>query len=177
MTFEELIASPLGATVLLEEHMWQRLADRFFETGEVVRNLLVSQETGAFLRGLARTHNIPDDQVPKMALGVLYVVLGEWPMANLAAGLSSTMGLPNDKAQQVATEIEKELFAPIMGELQTFWAKQRQPKAGAQAQQAGATNVIDLKHKSQNTEHKQPPKPSFQIKKGPPLPRPGEFRT
>lgn len=188
MTWDDLLTTPFGATsVELDEKRWAQLSDRFYEAEGQVLEVLVSDRTGAFLRGLARTHNIPDDDVPKLATSVLYVALGEWPLANLAAGLSSTMGLPNDKAQKVAAEIEKELFAPITLELNTFLEEQRQPKAAEQAQQAGATNVVDLKkHSSQNTplrpkgfagqaEHKQFPKPSLQTGKGPPLPRPGEF--
>lgn len=169
---------PLYAAMRLPDDRWRQLSERFLKAGGGVTRLAASEQTGAFLRGLARTHNIPDDKMPKLALGVLYVALGEWPLAKLASGLSSTMGLPNDVAQKAAAEIEKELFAPIMLEFNKFLEEQRRggPASGAAARQAGATNVIDLKkHNFQNTEHKQFPKPKFQTKKGPDLPKPGQF--
>lgn len=155
----------------------EQLMERFYETAGHVRELLVSERTVSYLRGAARTHNIPDEQVPKLALGVLYVALGEWPLSNLAAGLSSTMGIPNDVAQKAAAEIEKELFGPVMLELNEFLAKQRQSgpaSAEATARQAGATNVINLKHNPQNTKTK--PYTDFKTQKPKEsLPKPGEF--
>jgi hypothetical protein len=164
MVYTDWLWNLLGAMAVLDDVRRAQLREKFSKTTGGVRKLVLSQESIPFLRGLARTHNVPDDKVPKLALGVLYVALGEWPLSNLAAGLSSTMGIPNDVAQKVAAEIEKELFAPIMLEFNKFLEKQRQPKAEEKAKQAGATNVIDLKNKPPQT------RPSRPV-----LPKPGEF--
>lgn len=177
MAYTDWLWNLRGAMAILDDARRAQLREKFSKTRGGVRQLLLSQESISFLRGLTRTHNLPEERVPKLALGVLYVALGEWPLSNLAAGLSSTMGLPNDVAQKAAAEIEKELFAPVMLELNEFLAKQRQDgpaSAEATARQAGATNVINLKHNPQNTKTK--PYTDFKTQKPKEsLPRPGEF--
>ncbi len=127
-----------------------------------LKKMLSDDKTGAYIRGLAKSFNISDDNVPPISFTVLRVGVGELPLAKVAATLSSELKIPNDAAQKMAAELEHDLFAPVAVELNQYLASRKQEQtasSGTTARQAGASNVLDLKNKMA------PPVP-------PPIPRP-----
>lgn len=107
-----------------------------------------SNTSAAFLQGIAKQFKMTSNQTLRLALAVLRIAVGEVSLAKFGAALSSELQLPNDKAQAIAKEIEKELFAPVMLELNQFLEerKKENENSGGKAKQAGATNVVDLKN-------------------------------
>lgn len=122
---------------------------------DAIFRVMNSPNTGAFLHGLAgKAGNNEPQQAAILGFTVLQVSIGEVPLAQLAGAISTNLKLPNDKAQKLANEIEKEIFLPISGELQEYVAKQRQSKTSIrdkldQGQPSSQTdrpqNLIDLK--------------------------------
>ncbi len=110
---------------------------------ESVHNLVASARTGAFLQGLSKTNNIPIEKTPQIAFIILRIAVGEKNLAQLGSILSTELQIPNDKAQAMAKEIEKELFAPIALELNQYLSQKRQ---SAPKPLGGARNVLDLKN-------------------------------
>lgn len=167
--------TPFGSLTTVESGQRFQYLSRLGKLPTSLKDIVFNLTTGAFLRGLTKQHNVSLDQVSPLAFVVLRVILGDVELAKLGAVLSAELKLPNDKAQAVAKEIEKELFAPVMLELNQFLEQQKKAaSAGASASQAGTQNIIDLKHKSQSTEPKQNTKPKAQTT-GQSLPKPGEF--
>lgn len=136
-----------------------------------LKSLIASPTTSAFIRGLTKTYDVPPDKNPWVAFVVLQIACGEKTLTQLPNLLSTELQLVNNKAQQMAQEIEKELFVPVMLELNQYLAQQKTPRRSASSvgqaatgtapsatAAGGAHNVLDLKSQPR------PPLP-------PPIPR------
>lgn len=158
--------SPLGSLAVQPQEKESAYLDAIGKLPKNLFQIASSPMTGSFLKGLGKSFDLAPEVVSKISFEVLRVLVGELTLATLGGVLSGQLKLPNDKAQGIAQEIEKELFTPIMLELNDFLAKQKQAaSAGASASRAGAQNVVDLK---------QPTK----VQKGSSaLPKPGQFNA
>jgi hypothetical protein len=93
---------------------------------------------------------LPESKAVTIAFVVLQVAIGEVPIAKVAALLSSHLQLPNDRSHDLATELERDIFASLSLEIskQTTSNKQaEQVQAEKKATKAGARNVLNLKRK------------------------------
>lgn len=135
---------PSGAILLASESEQADYIDRLYTLPKKVFEITNSPGTGAYLRGLGKTYNTPESNVPMIAFLTLQVMIGEKSLAQLPSMLSTDLRLPNDKAQAMAKEIEKELFAPVMLELNQY-LENRKKKIETSRPTGGATNVLNLK--------------------------------
>lgn len=121
------------------------------KTPAAVKQMLFAAQTGSFIQGLAKIHGLPSSSVMPIALLILKVAIGEIELAKLGAVLSSELGLANDKSQAIATEIERDLFAPVMLDLNQYLEKRKAANQGGLPPEAllkgGARNVLDLKNR------------------------------
>ncbi len=148
MTIAEFKSTPLGSLLLIPDEERQNLLQSFFKVPPSLKRLASSPKTGAYLRGLAKAHNVPEGTSSIIAFAVLEVALGKLSLAQLAATLSSRIRIANDKAQKIAKEIEHDLIGPVAADLNKYIAAQKNNSATtatATARQAGATNVLNLK--------------------------------
>lgn len=145
---EIYISHPVGSLIRQPEEVERRYLDAFFEMPHSLQNMLFSRRTASYIRGLVKTYDVPLDQSHRIAFIVMRVAVGEIELAKLAGVLSGELKLANDKAQRLAKDIEKELFAPVMKDFNEWLASGRQAaSAGEAANEAGAQNIIDLKTK------------------------------
>jgi hypothetical protein len=150
----EYRSTPIGSLMDIPKDTSEKYFTFIFLTPSNIQSLLISARTGAFIRGLAKTYNIPIEKAPKIAFAVLQIALGEKTLAQLGSLLSTELPAPNDVAQKIANEIEKELFAPIALELNQYLAKKKQATLASRPM-GGASNVLNLK----NTPQPPPPPP------------------
>jgi len=138
---------PVGSVLLRPEAEAEEYLIEVKKLPTALKSLVTSAKTAAYLRGLAKQYNLPLQTAQRLAFGVLRIATGKLPLANLSVLLSGELKLANDKAQQIAAEIERDLFAPVMLELRQHLVKQagavKEQKADA-AQSAGARNVLNL---------------------------------
>lgn len=146
---------PIGSLLTVEESISDHYLEKLANLPKGLVTLVLSSTTGAFLKGVARTNNFEVSLVPSLAFAVLRVAMGDVALAQLGSVISSELKMANDKAQRIAQEIEKELFAPVMLELNQFLSRQKQQPKMPIAQ---APNVINLKNQSP-TQRPTPPKP------------------
>lgn len=142
---------PISSLLLLPTEKRMPYFDQLEIMPRNLRLLLFSPRTGAFIRGLTKVYNVPSEKAPTIALTVLKIAYGEKSLAQLASILSTELQLSNDKAQRIAQEIEKELFAPVMLELNQYLAQKKKAPTSpitTQPQASGARNVLDLKSQS-----------------------------
>lgn len=145
-----------------------------------LKEIVSSGKTGAYLRGLAKSHQIQEQQIPILARIIFRTVVGDKTLAQLPALLSTELKIANDKAQKIAQEIERDLLAPVALELNQYLAQQKkkrgsmadklaeQPKPAMRGphtapsrfprKPAAPPNILNLK------DNKKPPAP-------PPIPR------
>lgn len=103
---------PIGSVVAYGVDRWPQLSRTVEATPRAVRDMISSQHTAAFLRGLGKTSGLPVTRVPRIAWAVLQVAIGEKTLAQLPSLLSTSLQLANDKAQAMANEIEKRTVCP-----------------------------------------------------------------
>jgi len=142
-------AYPIGAGMAQPPERWQEIFTLADTAPKSVRDMIGSPHTAAFLRGLVKVYNLTTTQALPIAYAVLRVAIGEKTLAQLASMLSTDLKIANDKAQQMAQEIERELFVPIMLDYNKFIQSNKLQPARPLG---GAQNVINLK---------QFPKPPF----------------
>jgi len=151
-TVDKLMHYPIGVAGMLPEPESSRLLEASGKLPAALRPIMSSPRTAAFIRGLAKNHSIPENQIKYIAYAILVVTLGEKNMANLPVILSTRLKLPNDKAQKLAAEIERDLFAPVALALNKYLSqikKQDTNSMSSRAKLGGASNVLDLKNSSQ----------------------------
>lgn len=153
--FFDFETTPLGSLLAVPA------AERFPHIKNIVavpdsiHNMLASTTTGAYVRGLTKTYNLPLAYAPQVALQILMVATGNKKLSDLGSLLSSELKMANDKAYAIAREIETELFTPVMLDLNTFLATQKQPM---KQPPLGTQNIINLKNQP-TIPRPVPPKP------------------
>lgn len=159
---------PIGAGMAQGEQRWAEISELVNNTPQTILDMVASPQTASYIRGVAKAHQLTAEQSYTIAYAVLRVALGEKRLAELSSILSSELAIANDKANQIAQELEHDLFAPIAIELNRHADQRRQEvkklenKATGNPRAAGATNVLDLKQQPQ------PPRP-------PAIPRPPQI--
>lgn len=122
----------MGSLVTIPEEKRLHYIEAINASPKNVGDLLLSLNTGAYLRGLAKSFNVPEEKASVIAFAVVRVAVGELAFSQLAAALVTELSLPTDQAQSMAWEIEKDLFTPIKQELKEYWAKLKNPSINPQ---------------------------------------------
>jgi hypothetical protein len=133
---------PINSALDKSDERWAEICELVNIMPDPILDMVSSPRTAAFIRGLAKAHNLNFQQSPVIAYAVLQVAFGEKTLSQLAGLLSSSLKIANDKATIMASEIEKELFAPIMHTYNKFMQNR---KSQPQQSLGGATNVLNLK--------------------------------
>jgi len=153
---------PANIARMVPEPESSQLFDAIGKLPDQLRPLIAAPRTAAYIRGLAKNYSIPEDQIKYISYAILVVTVGEKTVANLPAILSTRLKIPNDKAQKMATEIERELFAPvalILNQYRTQRKKIDPNSMSSRAQGGGASNILDLKNQNQPPTPNPPPIP------------------
>lgn len=129
MSLNLFMSTPAGSLAKVsEENKRNAYVQRMFTLPKQVRDTATSVKVAAYLRGLTKSHNLPEDASITIAFIILQGLIGERMLAQMPMQLSSDLGIANDKAQRIAQEIERDIFAPISLQLNQFLATQRQQK-------------------------------------------------
>lgn len=124
---------PIGSLLDIPEPKRESYINGAVHLPRSVRSMLFSPQTGAYIRGLANSFDIPLESAPLIAFAVLRVALGEITLDQLAASLAPELRVDTQKAQAVAQDIAQELFAPM--------AKAQPPTTSGDI-----PNLLDLKN-------------------------------
>lgn len=146
--------TPLGSLItrsVAEEEVYLQELDSL---PKPLRAFISSLQVAAFLRGTLRVQNLPDTLGPDLAFIVLQIVYGKLPLNQMASKLTTDYQIPVTQAQNIAQEIERELFTPIALEFNSYLNQSKkfgQPKPATPAitkpavAAQGVRNVVDLK--------------------------------
>jgi hypothetical protein len=159
--YEDYISIPIGSLLTREVNKDDHYMQELVELPRGIINIILSPKTGAYIRGLVKAHNLRPEMASIISYSTLQICYGEKEIAQLPSILSTELKIPNDTAQQLSQDIEKELFAPVAIELNQYVTKKRQLRQSITSKSrgpVGTQNVLDLK------KQQQPPKP-------PPIPK------
>lgn len=140
-------STPVGSLTGFEEDRRLAYLEAIMMLPVNLRSLLFSPKTGAYIRGLAREVRLTDEHVVRMAFSVLRVALGEISLEQLKSVFSSELQITDDTAQAMAKDIEKELFGPVMMELNQYLESKKQAEQPAISSEppVNESNVLDLR--------------------------------
>jgi len=145
---------PFGSLVLLPDDVWPGYIPRILALPKSLQQLLFSPRTGAYIRGLTKTYNIPLEKAPLIALNVLRICLGEKQTVQLTQVLATDLQTAPGITQKMALDLEKDLFASVALDLNRGATKATLPPP---TNYSGARNVLDLK--KDNPPYPLPPRP------------------
>lgn len=154
--FFEFETIPIGSILSVPASERLPYISKIVALPDSIYQMIASPKTGAVIRGMTRLNQLQLDQSPLISFAVLQVALGEYEISQLPSVLSTKLRIPNDKAQAIAREIEKELLAPIALELNQYLAQKKRTAQSIMNKgpgNIGAQNVLNLK------EQRQQPKP------------------
>ena len=146
---------PIGSILALPETETPEILAMVKRLPQFLRQIVLSPKTGAFVRGLARTYNITPENQVIIAQAILFVAVQKISLSALQEFIVKNISLENSQAQNIATEIERELFTPLALEFGQFVKKNQGDNT---APLNNLPNVLDLKN--------QPPK----LPSPPPIP-------
>lgn len=138
-------ALPIGSIYAYEEKMSVGYLSIAQDLPVAIKGLIASTETASYIKGLSRTYDIPEDNQPAIAFAILEVAIDKKTFAQLPAILSTELQLPNDKAQKMAAEIEKDVFGPVRAELDEFLSRKAATQPRDTAVRNSLQNVLNLK--------------------------------
>lgn len=113
-----------------EKDTTDQLEERFKTLPKVVRDAITSANVEKHLRELAKTHQLHLDQWETLENEVMLTLLGFQPIEDLGKNIESEVGVPNETAKLLASDISKTVFEPIRVELERELESAQQ---GAQA--------------------------------------------
>jgi len=101
-----------------ENELQEKLAARFKELPKPVQNAITSADVEKHMRELADTQKLHLDQWDALENEVMLALLGFQPVEDLEKNIKSEVGVSDDVAKELATQVSKIVFEPIRGELE-----------------------------------------------------------
>jgi hypothetical protein len=127
MSIESFKLIPANSITSLPEETRLLYLENILSLPENAQNILLSDSTGAYIQGLAKSNRIASENASKIGLAILEVIIKKKEISDLSTIFSKELGLSIDTALQIASEIDQDLFAPIQSELDAFRAQQSAP--------------------------------------------------
>jgi hypothetical protein len=111
---------PVGSLVdrSVEEEAYY--LDKVVQMPSSVISMIMSPKTGAFLRGVLKSHGMDYKKCPLLAFAVLRFVSGDLSLNNLSVVISRDLGASSVISKKMVREIEHDLLAPIMHDLSNY---------------------------------------------------------
>ena len=91
----------------------QQVVERLSELPEHVREAILSVDLEKRAQEIGARHQLHIDQVGALGDAATFLLLGLTEPEDFASGLTSTLGIPADIAETLATEVGNEIFLPI----------------------------------------------------------------
>lgn len=145
MDIENYKTTPIGSLLIRERAEELQYINELPNLPPGLSRIVLSPKTGSFIKGLGKTHNLIQETIPHLAFLVLQVCFGEKTTVDLPNEVALIASISKEKAQLVAQEIERELFAPVMLELNEYAQKKKSVTLPTVPHESGAPNVLDLK--------------------------------
>jgi len=96
----------------------QQLQERFKQLPKAVQKAITSADVEKHLRTLADTHKLHLDQWQLLENNVMLTLLGFQPFDELASNIKNDINISQERADEMAGDISKNVFEPIRQELE-----------------------------------------------------------
>lgn len=122
-----------------------RYLQSIFGAPTKIKSIFFAPETTSYVVGFLKSHDISLDYINILSLSIVRILAGDKSFVQLPGMLATELKLPNDKAQKMAAEIEKDLFGPVRQELDEFIRKQK-VKGGSMVNKSSGASPISKPH-------------------------------
>ncbi len=103
------------------------LDKKYDEAPELLRKIMYADETIAVIRRIGSAHQLHIDQVGGLVDEIDYVILGLEPSIKFTANIQERLGISAAEAEQIAMEVNKEIFMKIRESLKQLEERQNTP--------------------------------------------------
>ncbi|MDR3570718.1 MAG: hypothetical protein P4L81_00765 [Candidatus Pacebacteria bacterium] len=103
---------------MTDQNLEQQLKERFAQLPKVVQEAITSADVQKRMRALADTQKLHLDQWEALENEVMLALLGFQPVQDLQINIQKQVGVSEDSAKALASEVSKIVFEPIRGELE-----------------------------------------------------------
>lgn len=93
-----------------------------------IKNLISNATIPSYITGISKNNQISEELQPIIAFTILRIAIGKIKISEFTNTLTNELGVNIEIAQEIASEIDQDLFAPIQSDLDAFWAQQSAPK-------------------------------------------------
>lgn len=151
INYYNTLTTPLFALASIQEDALRSdYVKRFYALPDKIWRFLLSDRAAAFIRGLGKQFRLSQEKTVELALLILRVSLGEVRLSALSQAIQTDLGLPAEAARKLSVEIERDLLAPYIVELNAYFSQQKpQPVLRASAPKPSTPtsppNILDLK--------------------------------
>lgn len=84
---------------------------------QIIKDAMESDRTSEIILDVGKKSSLPIDKIGKLSYTTFLMMTGALPARDYISELGRTLGIQNDKAAEIAREINTRLFAPIREEL------------------------------------------------------------
>lgn len=102
----------------MDDSLKKILATQFAKLPKAVQNAITSADVEKEMRALAERHKLHLDQWQLLENEVFMAILGIKPAAEIVVNIQKEVGVPEEMARELVTDITKIVFAPIREELE-----------------------------------------------------------
>jgi len=126
-----------------EKELDHKLQERFAQLPKVVQDAITSADVEKRLRTLADTHKLHLDQWEILENEVMLALLGFSAVEELAESIKTEVNVPENTAQQLASDISTVVFEPIRQELERELEHPEAKTANISDVEAARTQVLE----------------------------------
>ncbi|RJQ34926.1 hypothetical protein C4556_01445 [Candidatus Parcubacteria bacterium] len=126
-----------------EKELDAKMKERFAQLPKVVQDAITSADVEKRLRALADTHKLHLDQWETLENEVMLSLLGFSPVEELKENIRVEVGVPENTAEQLASDISKLVFEPVRQELERGLAHPEAKKEDVSNVEAARREVLE----------------------------------
>lgn len=116
---------------------------QLFQLPDTVFGMVTSLKTGAYLKRVAKDHELNEQQLQALSKSVLDIALGNLAPTQHAPTIAKELKVSTDMAHKLSSTLEKDLFAPIALDLNKPRRQQSTPTSDNPPPKP--PNVLNLK--------------------------------
>jgi hypothetical protein len=125
-----------------EKKLDEQMQERFKQLPKVVQDAITSADVEKRLRELANTNKLHLDQWQDLENQVMLTLLGFQDADDLESNIKSEVGVPDEVAKALATDISKIVFEPIRQELERELEHPEAKEAQVSGVEAARTQIL-----------------------------------
>ena len=112
----------------MSKHTKQEFESHFEKAPMIIREALFAEETAEKIKKIGDKHSLHIDQIGQLASETGFVILGLETSDHFISNIESQLAIERSVAEQIATDVNKEIFLKIRESLKQMEENKNTPK-------------------------------------------------